>query len=72
MYQHGGAAMKAAVPTAIYSKCEIPIEVGQRKEKKEEEAEIIQHDMNIAGYEEYSPTLHITLNFSQLQLKRPR
>lgn len=62
--------MKAAVPTAIYSKCEIPTEVGQGKEKKE--VEIIQHGMNIAGYEEYSPTLHITLNFSQLQLKWPR
>lgn len=62
--------MKAAVPTAIYSKCEIPIEAGQRKEKKE--VEIIQRGMNIAGYEEYSPTLHITLNFSQLQLKWPR
>lgn len=34
VYQHGRAAMKAAVPTAIYSKCEIPIKVGQRKEKK--------------------------------------
>lgn len=38
----------------------------------EKKAEIIQQGMNIAGYEEYSPTPSITLNFSQLQLKWTR
>lgn len=36
----------------------------------EKKAEIIQQGVNIAGYEEYSPS--ITLNFSQLQLKWTR
>lgn len=34
--------------------------------------EIIRQGMNIAGYEEYSLSLSITLNFSQLQLKWTR
>lgn len=67
VYQHCRAARKAAAHTAIYSKCGIPIEVGVGKK-----AEIIQQGMNIAGYEEYSPTPSITLNFSQLQLKWTR